>query len=162
MKLKVTNAKTGVSFFISNSQCVTSSSLALRCCWALLVERSPWLPSRLGLGPVETVWLSTVGAVKSCTSRTWSEAALEYKPHFLQAQVAPKQHSDRSRGLKIAAQYGLNSTAFACKIVCLHFETILWHWSTKSSFAFIVHIPHCFPGFRRLRTLHTILQAILE
>ena len=46
---------------------------------------------------------------------------------------------------------GLNSTAFACQNVCLHFETILWHWQCQVSLS--LYMSHC------ARLLSWVLQT---
>ena len=50
--------------------------------------------------PVHFNFFLFFNTVKSCI-----KAALKCKLHFLQTQVAQKPHSNRSRGLKTAAQY---------------------------------------------------------
>ena len=86
-------------------------------------------------------------------SRTWIEAALEYKLHFLQTQIAHKPHSKRSLFLKMAALYRPCRAKFYHILQAKMFYILkqfcdIHKFKVRSCFPITCHItPYCFHGF---------------
>ena len=96
-------------------------------------------------------------------SRASLEAAIEYRPHFLQTQVAQKPHSNRSRGLELATQNHPSRAKFQRWLHAEMFVYILKQVCdiTKPGFAFTVHVTSsCQTDLRVLQTGAFFLAAL--
>ena len=96
-------------------------------------------------------------------SRTWLKAAFKWKTHFLSTQVPHKQHSNRSQGLKMVAQYPWRAKFYQFldnqNYILNNFVTC-----TKSSFAFAVHVTlrSCLAAFTGFAYSEHCTKAALE